>query len=50
MAAALSEYDNNPEIIEEAKYGELTYEYYGWGYETDSNQSKKHTLGFDYCT
>ncbi len=30
MAAGITEYDNNPEIIEEAKYGELTFEYYSW--------------------
>lgn len=40
MAAALSEYDNNPEIIEEARYGELVFEYYGWGYEANTNAVK----------
>lgn len=33
IAAALTAYDGNTEIIEEAKYGELFFEHYGWGYE-----------------
>ena len=33
IGAALTEYDSNPEIIEEKRYGELVIEYYGWGYE-----------------
>ena len=31
IAAALTEYDSNPEIIEDAKYGELVIDHYGWG-------------------
>lgn len=31
VAAALTEYSSNTEIIEEAKYGELFLEHYGWG-------------------
>ena len=31
VAAALTEYDTNTEIIEEARYGELIIEHYGWG-------------------
>ena len=32
FAAAITEYDSNPEIIEEARYGELVFENKGWGY------------------
>lgn len=32
IAASLTVYDNNPEPIEEAKYGELIIEHFGWGY------------------
>ena len=40
VAAALTEYDSNTEIIEvPEKYGELIIEHYGWGYENGaSNQ------------
>ena len=31
MAAALTEYDETTEVIEEAKYGKLVFEHYGWG-------------------
>ena len=33
IAAALTEYDSNTEIVEDARYGELIIEHYGWGYE-----------------
>lgn len=33
MAAALTVYDDDPEIVEEARYGELVFEYYGWGHD-----------------
>ena len=33
IAAALTEYDTNTEVIEEARYGELVIEHHGWGYE-----------------
>ena len=49
VAAALTEYDSNTEIIEEEKYGELIIEHFGWGYEegigSGSNQIENH-----YCT
>ena len=35
VAAALTEYDSNTEVIEEARYGELVFEHYGWGNEND---------------
>ena len=49
MAAALTEYDSNSEIIEEARYGELVFEYYGWGNEAEIG-TVVQDLGFDYCT
>lgn len=30
MAAALTEYDSNPEVIEDARYGELVIQHFGW--------------------
>ena len=33
IAAALTEYDSNPDVIEEKRYGELVIEHYGWGYD-----------------
>ena len=33
MAAGLTVYDDNPEPIEDKRYGELVFEYYGWGHE-----------------
>ena len=30
VAAAITEYDSNPESIEEARYGELVIEHYAW--------------------
>ena len=33
VAAALTEYDSNTEIIEKPEYGELIVEHYGWGYD-----------------
>jgi hypothetical protein len=32
VAAAITEYDSNTESVEEARYGELIIEHYGWGY------------------
>ena len=32
LAAALTEYNKETEIIEDRKYGELVIEHYGWGY------------------
>ena len=49
MAAALTEYDSNPEVIEEARYGELVFEYYGWGHEAVLG-TVQQDLSFDYCT
>ena len=46
IAAALTEYDSNTEIIEDKRYGELVIEQYGWGYAgllgTKRTQIKEH--------
>ena len=47
FAAALTEYDSNTEIIEEARYGELIVEQYGWG---DGNFEGTRDLDYHYCT
>ena len=31
LAAALTHYDSNTEVIEKKEYGELLIEHYGWG-------------------
>ena len=33
IAAALTVYDGNTDIIEEERYGELVVEHFGWGYD-----------------
>ena len=48
FAAALTEYDSNTEIIEEARYGELIIEQYGWGGEATYVGSTD--LDYHYCT
>ena len=49
IAAALTEYDDNTEVIEDKQFGELVIEHYGWGYEgalgTKSTSLKEH-----YCS
>ena len=32
LAAALTAYDSNTEIVEEERFGELIIEHFGWGY------------------
>jgi hypothetical protein len=49
LAAGLTEYDTNPEIIEEARYGELILEYYGWGYE-DKIGTLSTPLDWHWCS
>ena len=39
MAAALTEYDSNTEIVELEEYGELVIEHHGWG---------NSALGYEY--
>ena len=56
LAAAITEYDSNTEIIEEPEvYGELIFEHYGWGYEDGfygskplvNHQCSREELGFE---
>ena len=49
VAAALTEYDSNTEIIEKAEYGELIIEHYGWGYD-EGIGSKSIPLDSHYCS
>ena len=49
IAAALTEYNSDTEILEEAKYGELTIEGYGWGNEEDLAE-ETNGISFHYCT
>ena len=49
VAAALTEYDSNTEIIEKPEYGELIIEQYGWGYEGEIG-SKSTPIDYDYCS
>ena len=35
VAAALTEYNSNTTVTEEARYGELIIRHYGWGYSDD---------------
>jgi len=50
IAAALTAYDGNTEIIEEARYGELTVDHYGWGYDENAIGSGGGPIEFHYCT
>ena len=49
IAAALTEYNADPEPTEDAKYGELIIEHTGWGL-TESNSVEEKTLEFHYCS
>ena len=46
IAAALTEYDTNTEIIEDPRIGELVPEHYGWGYEGQELGSKRQELDY----
>ena len=35
LAAGLTNYDSNTTVTEEARFGELVFEYYGWGNTDD---------------
>ena len=48
VAAAITEYDLNPDIIEKPEMGELIIEHYGWGYE-DKIGSNTFNLDYHYC-
>ena len=49
LAAALTEYDGEQEIIERPEYGELILEQYSWGNDGELG-SKSTAIDYDYCT
>ena len=49
VAAALTEYDSNTEIVEEERYGELIIEHYGWGYG-EGISSGSNAIDFHWCS
>ena len=49
LAAALTKYDSDPEIIEEKRYGELVISHYGWGNEGGIG-SGSTALDTHYCS
>jgi len=49
LAAALTAYDGETEIIEDEKYGELIIEHYGWGY-SDGIGSGSRKIEHHYCS
>ena len=49
VAAALTEYDSNPEVIEEERFGELIIEHYGWGYG-EGIASGSLDIEYHFCT
>ena len=49
LAAALTEYDDEQEIIERPEYGELILEQYSWGNDGELG-SKSTAIDYDYCT
>ena len=50
VAAALTEYESNTEVIEEARYGELVFEHYGWGYDENDIAVASSELAHHYCS
>ena len=50
MAAALTAYDTETEIIEREEYGELAIELYGWGYDGGIGFSKPAPIDYHYCS
>ena len=49
LAAALTDYDTNEEIVEEDRYGELFIEHYGWGY-SDGIGNASGDISYHYCS
>ena len=50
IAAALTHYDSNTEIIEKEEYGELLLEWYGWGNSDLGYEYGSYDLENHYCT
>ena len=49
VAAALTEYDTEKNIIEEERYGELIIEHYGWGYGEGISSGSK-AIEYHWCS
>ena len=49
IAAAITEYDSNTEVLEEAKYGELIIKHLDWGH-TDEIKSAPKPLSYHWCS
>ena len=49
IAAAITEYDSNTEIVEEERYGELIIEHYGWGYGEGITSGSK-AIDYHWCS
>ena len=49
VAAALTVYDSNTEIVEEERFGELIIEHYGWGYGEGIGSGSKQ-LDYHWCS
>ena len=49
IAAAFTAYDSETEPIDDPRYGDLTMEYYGWGYE-GAISTKNTPLGTHRCS
>ena len=45
----MTEYNNDSERVEEARYGELTIEHIRWGNDDDLSSDNK-VLSYHYCT
>ena len=50
VAAALTEYNSNTTITEEARYGELIIEHYGWGYKDEEIGSEGKAIDYHFCS
>ena len=50
VAAAFTAYDGETEVIEEARYGEMSFEYVGWGNGEEFADSEYYHIDYDWCT
>ena len=52
MAAALTAYDKEEQIVEEERYGELTIEQFRWGNDEDPSEvgSLSEGIDFHFCS
>ena len=50
VAAGITEYDSNPESIEDERYGRLVLEHYGWGNDDGIGLNVDSTIKQHNCT